>query len=170
MRTSIFLREILFLRCFFVSSDRYKLFFLSSNHWCLLRTRFDRISAPYIIHAIPHYVWLDLQKYCTNVTASLTYAATWYSIAKQSMPLSDSQTNQVMGLLFGLLLVCTNHLLVKCEECGAGVVATHFADPDALNSSIPNTRTAIQTTAMTNTPVPTCNTEVLAILLRSVSK
>lgn len=83
------------------------------------------------------------------------------------MALIDSHTYQVMGLLFGLLFVCTNLLFVKCA---AGVVATHFADPDALSSIIPNTRAAIQTTAMTNTPVPTCNTAVLAILLRSVSK
>lgn len=37
-------------------------------------------------------------------------------------------------------------------------VVTHFADPDALSSIIPNTKAAIHTTAMTKTPVPTSNT------------
>lgn len=58
-----------------------------------------------------------------------------------------------------LLQICS----VNRVWVGAVVsVLTHFADPDALSSIIPNRRAAIQTTAMTKTPVPTSNT-VLAI-------
>lgn len=44
-------------------------------------------------------------------------------------------------------------------------VHTHFADPDALSSSIPNTRAAIQTTTMTKTPVPTSSTATLLAIV-----
>lgn len=49
---------------------------------------------------------------------------------------------------------------VFVEECVLVLppVVTHFADPDALSSIIPNTKAAIHTTAMTKTPVPTSNT------------
>lgn len=42
-------------------------------------------------------------------------------------------------------------------------VFTHFVDPEALRSSIPNTRLAIQTAAITITPVPTCNADILNV-------
>lgn len=55
--------------------------------------------------------------------------------------------------------------VVKMRECPcAGAVATYFADPD-LSNTIPKTIAKIHTIVMTITPVPTCSTVVLDILL-----
>lgn len=60
--------------------------------------------------------------------------------------------------------------VVKMRECPcAGAVATYFADPD-LSNTIPKTIAKIHTIVMTTTPVPTCSTVVLDILLSNVAR
>lgn len=60
--------------------------------------------------------------------------------------------------------------VVKMRECPcAGAVATYFADPD-LSNTIPKTIAKIHTIVMTITPVPTCSTVVLDILLSNVAR
>lgn len=59
-------------------------------------------------------------------------------------------------------------LMCLCVACVVSVL-THFAGPDALNNANPNTSAAIQTTAMTKTPVPTSNT-VFDIFAQKVSQ
>lgn len=49
-------------------------------------------------------------------------------------------------------------------------VSTHFVDPEALRSSIPKTRLAIQTTAITITPVPTCNADIFNFSLHATDE
>lgn len=50
--------------------------------------------------------------------------------------------------------------LLETAQKASGVL-THFVDPEALRSRIPNTRQTIHTTVITITPVPTCNADIL---------
>lgn len=60
--------------------------------------------------------------------------------------------------------------MVKVRGCPcAGVDATYFADPD-LSNTIPKTIAKIQTIVMTITPVPTCSTVALDMLLSNAAK
>lgn len=60
--------------------------------------------------------------------------------------------------------------VVKMRECPrAGVDITYFADPD-LSNTIPKTIAKIQTIVMTITPVPTCSTVALVMLLTNVAR
>lgn len=58
----------------------------------------------------------------------------------------------------------------EMRECArACVIATYFADPD-LSKTIPKTIARIQTIVMTITPVPTCSTVLLDILVSYVAR